>query len=95
MRADILSWSRARGVFGGLSLQGGTLRADEDANKALYSSNVTTQNILTGKTKNPIHLMHSPKRWESTAVCNKQTMGTANRHLRPVGPQLLRFEISL
>jgi len=54
MRADILSWSRARGVFGGLSLQGGTLRADEDANKALYSSSVTTQDILTGKTKNPI-----------------------------------------
>src|SRR4051812_36392782 len=37
------------------------------------------------------HLMHSPKRWESTAACNKQTMGTANRHLRPVGPQLLHF----
>jgi lipid-binding SYLF domain-containing protein len=54
MRADILSWSRSRGVFGGLSLQGGTLRADEDANKALYSSKVTTQDILTGKTKNPV-----------------------------------------
>src|SRR5689334_2664347 len=30
MRADILSWSRSRGVFGGLSLQGGTLRPDDD-----------------------------------------------------------------
>ncbi len=54
MRADILSWSRSRGVFGGLSVQGGTLRADEDANKALYSSKVTTQDILTGKVTSPI-----------------------------------------
>jgi len=54
MRADILSWSRSRGVFGGLSLQGGTLRPDEDANKSLYASKVTTQDILTGKVKNPI-----------------------------------------
>ena len=54
MRADILSWSRSRGVFGGLSLQGGTLRADEDANKSLYSTKVTTQDILTGKIKNPL-----------------------------------------
>jgi SH3 domain-containing YSC84-like protein 1 len=54
MRADILSWSRSRGVFGGLSLQGGTLRADEDANKSLYSTKVTTEDILTGKTKSPL-----------------------------------------
>ena len=54
MKADILSWSRSRGVFGGLSLQGGSLRADEDANKSLYSSKVTTQDILTGKTKSPV-----------------------------------------
>ena len=54
MRADILSWSRSRGVFGGLSLQGGTLRADEDANKSLYSTKVTTEDILTGKIKNPL-----------------------------------------
>jgi len=54
MKADILSWSRSRGVFGGLSLQGGTLRPDEDANKALYSSKVSSKDILTGKIKDPI-----------------------------------------
>ena len=54
MRADILSWSRSRGIFGGLSLQGGTLRADDDANKALYTTKVTTEEILTGKVKNPL-----------------------------------------
>jgi lipid-binding SYLF domain-containing protein len=53
MRADILSWSRSRGVFGGLSLQGGTLRADEETDKALYGSNVTSKEILTGSTPAP------------------------------------------
>jgi len=53
MRADILSWSRSRGVFGGISLQGGTLRADEDADKALYGKNVTSKEILTGEVPAP------------------------------------------
>jgi lipid-binding SYLF domain-containing protein len=53
MRADILSWSRSRGVFGGLSLQGGTLRPDDDANKALYGRKVTNEAILTGKVAAP------------------------------------------
>ncbi len=53
MRADILSWSRTRGVFGGLSLQGGTLRADDDANKALYGEKQSNKEILTGKVQPP------------------------------------------
>jgi SH3 domain-containing YSC84-like protein 1 len=53
MHADILSWSRSKGVFGGLSLQGGTLRADDDANKALYSQKESNKDILTGKVKVP------------------------------------------
>jgi lipid-binding SYLF domain-containing protein len=36
MRAEILSWSRSRGVFGGVSLQGSTLREDSEANEHLY-----------------------------------------------------------
>jgi len=53
MHADILSYSRSRGVFGGLSLQGGTLRADEDANKAIYGKKENNADILTGKVKAP------------------------------------------
>ena len=49
MKADILSWSRSQGVFRGLSLQGGTLRPDEDANKSLYASKVTSKGNLPGK----------------------------------------------
>jgi lipid-binding SYLF domain-containing protein len=53
MRADILSWSRSRGVFGGISLQGGTLRQDTDVDKRLYGKNVTSKEILTGKVQKP------------------------------------------
>jgi lipid-binding SYLF domain-containing protein len=53
MRADILSWSRSRGIFGGISVQGGTLRQDTDVNKALYRKNVGNREILTGKVEAP------------------------------------------
>ena len=51
MRADILSWSRSRGIFGGISLQGATLRPDEDADKALYGQKVNSKDVLTGQEK--------------------------------------------
>src|SRR6266403_1388803 len=38
MKAEILTYSRARGLFAGVSLQGSTLRPDNDANKDLYGS---------------------------------------------------------
>jgi lipid-binding SYLF domain-containing protein len=49
MRAEILSWSRSRGVFAGLSLQGSTMRPDEEFNKAFYGKEVTNADILQGK----------------------------------------------
>src|SRR6266581_2751364 len=42
MRAEILSYSRARGVFAGISLDGSTLRPDEEANRKLYGNSTTT-----------------------------------------------------
>ena len=53
MRADILSWSRSRGVFGGLSLQGGTLRGDGDVDTALYGQSKSNREILTGTVQPP------------------------------------------
>ena len=54
MHAEILTYSRARGVFAGLSLNGATLRPDKDTNKELYGSNLTNQQIvLGGKAKAP------------------------------------------
>src|SRR5881628_687705 len=47
MRAEILSWSRSRGVFAGISLQGATLRQDLDDNNELYGKAYENKEILT------------------------------------------------
>jgi SH3 domain-containing YSC84-like protein 1 len=49
MRAEILSYSRARGLFAGISLAGSTLRPDNDGNKRLYSKDVTADAIVFDK----------------------------------------------
>jgi len=46
MRAEILSYSRARGAFAGVSLEGSTLRPDNDANKKLYGKEVNAEAIV-------------------------------------------------
>ena len=54
LRADILSYSRARGAFAGLSLSGSTLRPDNDANKDLYGKKMEAKEIvLEGAVKAP------------------------------------------
>jgi lipid-binding SYLF domain-containing protein len=53
MRAEILSWSRSRGVFAGVTLGGGTLRNDLDENKELYGKPLTNQEVLSGNVKPP------------------------------------------
>ena len=50
MKAEILSWSRARGIFGGVSLEGSTMRSDDDANKDLYGKELTAKDIIHGGT---------------------------------------------
>ena len=47
MRAEILSYSRARGAFAGISLEGSTLRPDEDANRKLYGKSTNAAKIIT------------------------------------------------
>lgn len=53
MSAQMLSWSRAQGVFGGVSLTGATLRVDNDANKNLYGKSVTAKEIMAGQVTPP------------------------------------------
>jgi len=53
MTAEILSWSRSHGVFAGLSLEGATLRQDQDENAKLYGKPLTNEEILTGTVKRP------------------------------------------
>jgi lipid-binding SYLF domain-containing protein len=49
MRAEILSYSRARGLFAGISLEGSTLRPDNGANKNLYGKDVSAKAIVFDK----------------------------------------------
>jgi lipid-binding SYLF domain-containing protein len=53
MHAQILSWSRSRGVFAGAVLSGGTLRPDDDDNAAVYGKAVTHKSILNGEVVPP------------------------------------------
>lgn len=53
MHAEILSYSRARGVFAGISLEGATLRPERDQIAALYGSAVSQRDILMGKVTRP------------------------------------------
>jgi len=53
MTAEILTYSRARGVFAGVSLDGATLRPDEEANEELYHEKVSNRDIVMGKIKAP------------------------------------------
>src|ERR1700723_2411122 len=67
MRAEILSYSRARGLFAGISLAGSTLRADNDANRSLYGKDISAQDIaLNGKIAAP--------------ACAKQLIATLTQH---------------
>jgi lipid-binding SYLF domain-containing protein len=54
LRAQILSYSRSRGLFAGVSLKGAALRQDQDANQAFYGSRFRTRDIvLDGKATTP------------------------------------------
>jgi len=46
MKAEILSYSRAQGLFAGVSLQGSTMRSDDGANKSLYRKEVSAREIV-------------------------------------------------
>jgi lipid-binding SYLF domain-containing protein len=70
MRAEVLTYSRARGLFAGVSLEGSTLRPDNDANDVIYGSRMDARDIaLHGKVPIPASAkllietlnQHSPK----------------------------------
>ena len=47
MTAEILSYSRQRGVFAGISLQGASLREDVDSNRAMYGKSLTNKEVMS------------------------------------------------
>lgn len=53
LTAEILAWSRAKGLFAGIALKGATLRPDEKENTSLYGHSVANREILTGNMAPP------------------------------------------
>jgi SH3 domain-containing YSC84-like protein 1 len=53
MHADILSWSRSRGLFAGVAIEGATLRQDLDDNEALYGRKIENREIVTKGVRPP------------------------------------------
>ena len=54
MRAEILTYSRARGVFAGVSLDGTVVQADKSGNRAMYGEGTTRRQILNGEVAVPV-----------------------------------------
>jgi lipid-binding SYLF domain-containing protein len=53
LQAEMLSYSRSKGVFGGVSLAGSTLRSDDSGNESLYGKKISAEDILQGKGVTP------------------------------------------
>ena len=51
LNAQILAYSRAKGLFAGLSLEGASLRVDRDANKDFYGTSISTEEMVRGVSK--------------------------------------------
>jgi len=66
MTAEILSWSRARGVFAGISLQGATLREDLTDNTAMYGSPISNKDIVS--------------KWQTPPAAASTLLGMLNRY---------------
>jgi lipid-binding SYLF domain-containing protein len=68
MNAEILSYSRSKGLFAGISLEGSTLRSDGSANEKLYKQQLSAKDIIRGgKVKAP------PSAHDLIALLNKKT----------------------
>jgi lipid-binding SYLF domain-containing protein len=71
MAAEMLSYSRSRGLFAGISLEGATLRPDGDANRELYGHEVTNREILAGDVKAPAVAMKFERSLNRDSVSRK------------------------
>src|SRR5438093_7771390 len=68
MKAEVLSYSRSKGLFAGISLEGSTLRSDGSANEKLYGQKLTAKEIIRdGKVKAP------PSARELVALLDKKS----------------------
>jgi SH3 domain-containing YSC84-like protein 1 len=74
MDAEILTYSRARGAFAGLTLNGASIRRDEDSTRAIYGHNVSNASILKGRVTMPASahsFLEAVRSAKSQAVASK------------------------
>ena len=78
MRAEILSYSRSRGVFAGISLEGATLRPDDEASERVYGHAIKAKDIVRGaKTHVPTTGRHLIRVLEKSAPSNESKQALA------------------
>jgi lipid-binding SYLF domain-containing protein len=53
MNTEMLSYSRSKGVFAGLTLEGAVVEQDDDSTRAIYGKHMRFRNILSGKVATP------------------------------------------
>jgi lipid-binding SYLF domain-containing protein len=75
MRAEILAWSRARGLFAGISVNGATLRPAHDWNRELYGRDLSNRDILMSGTVPPpseaMPLSHELDRYSGVSIADR------------------------
>jgi lipid-binding SYLF domain-containing protein len=77
LRAEILSYSRSRGLFAGISLEGSTLRPDDDANARVYGRKITAREIVLGnKVATPVTGRHLVRVLQKGAPLNESKAST-------------------
>jgi len=80
MRAEILSYSRSRGLFAGVSLEGTTLRPDDEASALVYGHTINAKDIVRGeKTNVPATGRHFVDVLEKSAPHNESKEAASNK----------------
>ena len=91
LKAEIWSWSRARGLFAGVALDGAVLQIDDASNLDAYGSNTTARMIIEGRTTGQpsMDVVAFRDRLEEATYSARQNRGTASSAPapRPAGPQ--------
>jgi len=88
LKAEIWSWSRARGLFAGVALDGAVMQIDDDANTSVYGSAGTPRAIFEGRAGAPSHAVvgFRDQLEEATAAARAARGGHAQASARPVLP---------
>jgi lipid-binding SYLF domain-containing protein len=66
LRAQILSYSRSRGLFAGISLKGSAVRHDQDSNEAFYGTRLRTRDIVLDRKATAPQSPKDVSQWQAT-----------------------------